>query len=45
MRRVLRKVASNEAEQLGDLSTLANSEVVPAIISAVENQLFSQKKK
>ena len=45
MRRVLRKVASNEAEQLGDLSTLANPEVVPAIISAVENQFFSQKKK
>ncbi|AJV60134.1 BCN_G0037310.mRNA.1.CDS.1 [Saccharomyces cerevisiae] len=45
MRRVLRKVASNEAEQLGDLTTLANPEVVPAIISAVENQFFSQKKK
>lgn len=45
MRRVLRKIASNEAEQLGDLSTLANANVVPAIISATENQFFAEKKK
>ncbi|QLL31922.1 hypothetical protein HG536_0C00890 [Torulaspora globosa] len=45
MRRVLRKVASNEAEQLGDLSTLANANVVPAIISATENQFFAAKRK
>ncbi|QLQ82330.1 hypothetical protein HG537_0H00910 [Torulaspora globosa] len=45
MRRVLRKIASNEAEQLGDLSTLANANVVPAIISATENQFFAAKKK
>lgn len=45
MRRVLRKVASNEAEQLGDMSTLANANVVPAIISATENQFFAEKKK
>ncbi|CCE93302.1 acetate--CoA ligase ACS2 TDEL_0F04910 [Torulaspora delbrueckii] len=40
MRRVLRKIASNEAEQLGDMSTLANANVVPAIISATENLIF-----
>lgn len=45
MRRVLRKIASNEAEQLGDMSTLANANVVPAIISATENQFFAEKKK
>lgn len=45
MRRVLRKVASHEADQLGDLSTLANADVVPAIISATENQFFAEKKK
>lgn len=45
MRRVLRKIASNEADQLGDLSTLANADVVPAIISAAENQFFAEKKK
>ncbi len=44
MRRVLRKIASNEADQLGDLSTLANADVVPAIISACENQFFAEKK-
>lgn len=44
MRRVLRKIASKEADQLGDLSTLANSEVVPAIVSAVEMQFFAEKK-
>lgn len=45
MRRVLRKIASNETEQLGDMSTLANANVVPAIISATENQFFAEKKK
>ncbi|SCU89678.1 LAFA_0E19988g1_1 [Lachancea sp. 'fantastica'] len=45
MRRVLRKVASNEADQLGDMSTLANADCVPSIISAVENQFLAQKKK
>lgn len=45
MRRVLRKVASNEADQLGDLSTMANSEVVPSIIAAVDEQFFAEKKK
>ncbi|CEP61384.1 acetate--CoA ligase ACS2 LALA0_S03e01662g [Lachancea lanzarotensis] len=45
MRRVLRKVASNEADQLGDMSTLANADCVPSIISAVETQFLAQKKK
>ncbi|CAR28894.1 hypothetical protein ZYGR_0U02520 [Zygosaccharomyces rouxii] len=45
MRRVLRKVASNEADQLGDLSTMANAEVVPGIIAAVDEQYFAEKKK
>ncbi|CUS24060.1 LAQU0S13e02388g1_1 [Lachancea quebecensis] len=45
MRRVLRKVASNEADQLGDMSTLANPDCVPSIISAVETQFLTQKKK
>ena len=45
MRRVLRKVASNEADQLGDLSTLANADIVPSIISAVETQFLATKKK
>jgi acetyl-CoA synthetase len=33
MRRILRKVAAGEAEQLGDVSTLADPAVVDAIIS------------
>ncbi|GCF00849.1 acetyl-coenzyme A synthetase 2 [Zygosaccharomyces mellis] len=45
MRRVLRKVASNEADQLGDLSTMANPEVVPGIIAAVDEQYFAEKKR
>ena len=43
MRRVLRKIASNEMEQLGDLSTMANPECVPKIIAAVDTQLFVKK--
>lgn len=45
MRRVLRKCASNEADQLGDLSTLANPEIVPAVIDAVDIQFLSVQKK
>lgn len=45
MRRVLRKVASNEADQLGDMSTMANQEALPGIINAVETQFFAAKKK
>ena len=45
MRRVLRKISSKEADQLGDLSTLANPDVVPSIISSVETQFFNQQKK
>lgn len=36
MRRILRKVAANELDQLGDTSTLLNPEVVEAIISGRE---------
>ena len=36
MRRILRKVASGEADQLGDTSTLLNPEVVEAIIAGAE---------
>jgi len=35
MRRVLRKIISNEADQLGDISTLAEPAVVDALISKV----------
>jgi acetyl-CoA synthetase len=36
MRRILRKIASGEADQLGDISTLLNPEVVEEIITLVE---------
>lgn len=45
MRRVLRKIASNEADQLGDLSTLANADIVPSIIDAVNVQFLDKLKK
>ena len=32
MRRILRKIAHNESDQLGDISTLLNPEVVQSII-------------
>ena len=32
MRRILRKIASNETEDLGDISTLAEPEVVQVIV-------------
>ena len=35
MRRILRKVAAGEEDQLGDVSTLADSNVVQSIIDAV----------
>ncbi len=36
MRRILRKIAAGEADQLGDTSTLLNPEVVEAIVSGAE---------
>ena len=45
MRRVLRKIASNEADQLGDLSTLANADIVPSLIDAVNVQFLNKQKK
>jgi acetyl-CoA synthetase len=38
MRRLLRKIASGEFEQLGDISTLAEPSIVDKIISAVQDQ-------
>jgi acetyl-CoA synthetase len=32
MRRILRKIAANEADQLGDISTLADPSVVEALL-------------
>ncbi|CDK28084.1 unnamed protein product [Kuraishia capsulata CBS 1993] len=40
MRRVLRKITSDEAEQLGDMSTLSNPSSVESIIKAVDVQFF-----
>ena len=37
MRRILRKIASNEFDNFGDISTLLNPEVVDEIISAYKN--------
>lgn len=42
MRRVLRKISCHEADQLGDMSTLANPESVDSIIGAVDNQFFKK---
>ncbi|OWB74605.1 hypothetical protein B5S31_g4413 [[Candida] boidinii] len=42
MRRVLRKISSNEADGLGDLSTLANAECVPGIIESTNKQFFNK---
>lgn len=33
MRRILRKIASNELDQVGDISTLADTSVVEQLIS------------
>ena len=38
MRRILRKLATNEADQLGDISTLLNPEVVDEIIRALSKK-------
>ena len=37
MRRILRKIASNEEEQLGDTSTLADPGVVQSLIDGSKN--------
>ena len=37
MRRILRKIAANETEDLGDVTTLADPSVVKLIISKHEN--------
>jgi acetyl-CoA synthetase len=38
MRRILRKIAANEHEQLGDISTLADPTVVESLISERMNR-------
>jgi acetyl-CoA synthetase len=38
MRRILRKIASNETEDLGDTSTLADPSVVEELIQNRENK-------
>lgn len=42
MRRILRKISSNEADQLGDISTLANPQCVEDIITCFGSQ-FGKK--
>ena len=41
MRRILRKIAANETDpdQLGDISTLANSDIVKQIIDKYTNRI------
>ena len=39
MRRILRKIAANETDQLGDISTLANPLVVEQIIAKQANRI------
>lgn len=36
MRRILRKIASNETKELGDISTLADESVVEVLIQKVQ---------
>jgi acetyl-CoA synthetase len=36
MRRILRKIASNESDQLGDTSTLADPNVVESLVVGYE---------
>jgi acetyl-CoA synthetase len=36
MRRILRKIAANELDTLGDISTLADPSIVEALIQKVE---------
>jgi acetyl-CoA synthetase len=42
MRRVLRKIACRESDQLGDVSTLADPSIVPILVEKVE-KLFAKK--
>jgi acetyl-CoA synthetase len=39
MRRILRKIAANELDNLGDTSTLADPAVVQQLIEARQNKL------
>jgi len=44
MRRVLRKIAASEADQLGDTSTLADPSIVPLLVEKAEKVLNAKKK-
>ena len=45
MRRILRKVASNDTDDLGDISTLAEPEIVKVIIKhSIKAKKASDKK-
>lgn len=39
MRRILRKIAANETDQLGDISTLANPDIVEQIVAKQPNRI------
>ena len=43
MRRVLRKIACRESDQLGDVSTLADPSIVPLLIEKVEAAYNTKK--
>ena len=38
MRRILRKIAANEHDELGDISTLADSSVVSSLVENRKNK-------
>ena len=42
MRRVLRKIAAGEESSLGDVSTLADPEVVPLLIANMKQALVGK---
>ena len=44
MRRILRNIAANKADQLGDISTLADPSVVKGIVKNHEKLLQKMKK-
>ena len=43
MRRVLRKIAAGEADALGDISTMADPEVVQTLISHASTAMAGKK--
>jgi acetyl-CoA synthetase len=45
MRRILRMIAANKSDQLGDISTLADPSVVSTIISSHEKLIQKKQKR